>query len=154
MYRTLGGPAITDTLISFDLGDVPDITPHVALTAHAGSAIAKGDPLQTGLNASKLAIAAFLVPYLFVFNPQMILIGATAINIPIIICTSVIGMIGIGAGLTGYLIDTAKGVERLVLLAGGLLMLVPGTLTDVIGLAILVAIFMMQKKRINSKAVA
>jgi TRAP-type uncharacterized transport system fused permease subunit len=106
-------------MFCFYFGIVADITPPVALAAYAGSAIAKGDPFMTGVNASKLAIAAFLVPYLFVLNPQMILIGVTPLNMIQVIVTSLFGMLGIGAGMTGYLIDDARWYERIVLIAGG-----------------------------------
>ena len=148
----LGVSTFTAHMFCFYFGIVADITPPVALAAYAGSAIAKSDPFKTGLNASKLAIAAFLVPYLFVYNPEMILIGVTPLNMIQVVASSLIGMLGIGAGLTGYLIDNAPWYERLALLVGGLAMLIPGTVTDLIGLAVLVAIALLQRTRVKKKA--
>lgn len=147
----LGIPIFTAHMFCFYFGIVADITPPVALAAYAGSAIAKSDPFKTGVNASKLAIAAFLVPYLFVFNPQMILINATSLGIVQIIFSSLIGMLGIGTGLTGYFITDTPWYERLFLIAGGLGMLIPDTTTDFVGFAVLLTIgslqFIRSKKR-------
>ncbi|HWP52091.1 MAG TPA: TRAP transporter permease [Clostridia bacterium] len=150
----LGVSVFTAHMFCFYFGIVADITPPVALAAYAGSAIAKSDPFKTGVNASKLAIAAFLVPYLFVYNPQMILIGATPLNMIQVIATSLIGMVGIGSGLTGYFLTDARWYERLFLVAGGLGMLKPGTITDVIGFVVLLAIAFLQHTRIKKNAVA
>jgi TRAP-type uncharacterized transport system fused permease subunit len=108
----MGVPMLASHMFCFYFGIVADITPPVALAAYAGSAIAKGDPFMTGVNASKLAIAAFLVPYLFVLNPQMILIGVTPLNMIQVIVTSLFGMLGIGAGMTGYLSTTRDGMSE------------------------------------------
>ena len=143
----LGVPVFTAHMFCFYFGIVADITPPVALAAYAGSAIAKSDPFKTGVNASKLAIAAFLVPYLFVFNPQMILIGATPLNMIQVVATSLIGMLGIGTGLTGYFLTDARWYERLCLVGGGLAMLIPGTVTDLIGFVVLAFIAFLQRTR-------
>ncbi|MFV0497544.1 MAG: TRAP transporter permease [Candidatus Fimivivens sp.] len=150
----LGIPIFTAHMFCFYFGIVADITPPVALAAYAGSAIAKSDPFKTGVTASKLAIAAFLVPYLFVFNPNMILIDATAPNIVQIIATSLIGMLGIGTGLTGYFLTNARWYERIALIAGGLGMLIPGGITDIVGFIVLAAIAFLQHSRVKKTIVA
>lgn len=150
----LGVSTFTAHMFCFYFGIVADITPPVALAAYAGAAIAKCDPFKTGVNASKLAIAAFLVPYLFVYNPQMILIGATPLNMVQVVVTSLIGMVGIGSGLTGYFLADARWYERLLLIAGGLGMLIPGTVTDLAGFAVLAVIAFLQYTRIKKNVAA
>ena len=150
----LGVSTFTAHMFCFYFGIVADITPPVALAAYAGSAIAKSDPFKTGVNASKLAIAAFLVPYLFVYNPQMILIGATPLNMVQVVATSLIGMVGIGTGLTGYFLTDARWYERLFLIVGGLGMLIPGTVTDLVGFAVLAVVAFLQHARTKKGALA
>ena len=92
----LGVPALAAHMFTFYFGIVADITPPVALAAFAGSAIAGSNPLKTGINASKIAIAAFIIPYIFVMNPAILLIDTTVALAIQIIITSIIGMFGIG----------------------------------------------------------
>ena len=129
----------------FYFGIVADITPPVALAAYAGSAIAKSNPMKTGLNAAKLAIAAFLVPYILAFNPVMILEGDfTGLMVGQVVLTSLVGLFGIASALNGNLFCKINPVFRILLVAGGIMMMVPGTLTDVIGVAVVAAIVVMQ----------
>ena len=145
----LGVDLFTAHMFCFYFGIVADITPPVALAAYAGSAIAKGDPFQTGVNASKLAVAAFLVPYIFVYNPQMILIDVTFMKMIQVIVSSLGGMLGIGAGLSKFLITDTALPERFLLIGGGLAMLIPGTATDLVGFAVLIVVFLLQKMRLK-----
>ena len=123
-------------LFTFYFGIIADITPPVALAAMAGAAIAKSDPLKTGLEASKLAIAAFLVPYLFVLSPQMLMLNARWYEVIQIVITSTVGMFGIGMGLERFWKTKLSILETLTALAGGLALIYPGTLTDVIGIVL------------------
>lgn len=150
----LGIPIFSAHMFCFYFGIVADITPPVALAAYAGSAIAKGDPFMTGVNATKLAIAAFLVPYLFVYNPQMILINPTFFGVVSIITTSLIGMVGIGAGMTGYFLTKLAGWQRIAFILGGLGMLIPETYTDIAGAAIMLLIYFMQKNQLKKEKLA
>jgi TRAP-type uncharacterized transport system fused permease subunit len=133
----------------FYFGIVADITPPVALAAYAGSAIARSKPMKTALNATKLAIAAFVVPYVFALNPAMLLIDTNPLEVIQVVITSVAGIIAIAAGLEGYLEGSLMIVFRIVLIAAGLLLLVPGTLTDVIGIGVvaLVMVFQIIRKK-------
>ncbi|MDD6785256.1 MAG: TRAP transporter fused permease subunit [Eggerthellales bacterium] len=134
----LGVPAIAAHFFVFYFGIVADITPPVALAAYAGSAIARSNPMKTAVNATKLAIAAFIVPYILAFNPVMILEGdATAAAIILMIATSLIGLFGVSTGLNGHLFKKVPMVLRLVIIAAGLAMMIPGTLTDVGGLVVI-----------------
>ena len=129
----------------FYFGIVADITPPVALAAYAGSAIAKADPMRTGFNATKLAIAAFIVPYIFAMNPAMLFIDTTAFEVVQIVISSLVGLFGVASALNGFLYRSVNWLFRILLVAGGLCMMVPGTLTDVIGLAIIVAVILYQR---------
>ena len=136
-------------MFCFYFGIVADITPPVALAAYAGSAIAKGNPFKTGVNATKLAIAAFLIPYMFALNPEMILIhngevlltGSTLLTALPMIITALFGLAGIGAGFFGYLNGPLNPILRLISAAGGLCLVIPGTTTDIIGIAMIVVVW-------------
>ena len=140
----MGLNAICASMFVFYFGIVADITPPVALAAYAGSAIAKSDPMRTALNASKLAIGAFLIPYIFCLNPAMLLIDTNVPEFVMIIITSVIGMFAISAAIEGYMTSTLNVVFRIILAAAGLMLIYPGTLTDIIGIVITVGIFVIQ----------
>jgi TRAP-type uncharacterized transport system fused permease subunit len=120
----------------FYFGIIADITPPVALAAFAGSAIAKSDPIKTGINASKLAIAAFLIPYMFVLNPQLLLINTTGLEIIQITITSLIGMLGIGIAMQGFILGKVNPLLRVLFMAGGLALIDPGLYTDILGVTI------------------
>lgn len=150
----IGVPALAAHLFCFYFGIISDVTPPVALAAYAGSAIAKGNAFWTGVTASKLAIAAFIVPYLFVLNPEMILIGSTPLNLLQIAVTSIIGMTCLGAGITGYFVDDANTIEKIGLIVGGMGMLIPGTVTDLIGATLLIFVYLMQRARVRKKNAA
>lgn len=141
----------------FYFGIVADITPPVALAAYAGSAIAKSDPMKTGLVATKLAIAAFVVPYVFALNPAMLFVNVTSVFEVVQICiTSLLGIFGVAAALNGYLARPLNMFVRIILAAAGLCMIVPGTITDLAGLVALVMVvvyeFGIKKKESIGKA--
>ena len=129
----------------FYFGIVADITPPVALAAYAGSAIAKADPMKTGFNATKLAIAAFIVPYIFAMNPAMLFIDTTAFDVVQIAVSSVAGLFGVAAALNGFLYRPINPLFRILLVGGGLCMMIPGTVTDLIGVVIVAAIIVFQR---------
>ena len=130
----------------FYFGIVADITPPVALAAYAGAAIAKAPPMKTALNATRLAIAAFIIPYIFAYNNAMIFVGdVTFLGVASIVISATLGMASIASGFMGYLIHDLKWYSRIALVAGGLLMVIPGTVTDLAGLAVLIVILLIQK---------
>ena len=133
----MGVPTIAAHFFVFYFGIVADITPPVALAAYAGSAIAKSPPMKTAFNASKLAIGAFIVPYIFAMNPAMLLVDTTPLQVVLVVVSSVIGIFGVAAALNGYLFRPIPMPLRVAMAAGGLCMMIPGTRTDVIGLALL-----------------
>ena len=117
----------------------------MGLASYAGAAVAKADPMKTSIIATRLAIAAYLVPYVFVFNPELLFIDANYIKMPLIIFTAVIGIIGVAAGFSGYFVKPLSWVLRLVAIFAGILMVSPSLTTDAIGIAIIVALFVWQK---------
>jgi TRAP transporter 4TM/12TM fusion protein len=150
----LGVPVLAAHMFTFYFGIIADITPPVALAAFAGSAIAKSNPLKTGIQASKLAIAAFIIPYIFVLNPAILLIDTTPLEIIRMIITSIIGMIGVSSAMEAYLFTNTNKVERALLLIGGLLLIDPGTITDITGLVILGSMFLYNRSKRNKLKVS
>lgn len=132
-------------MFTFYFGIIADITPPVALAAMAGAAIAKSDPLRTGIEASRLAIAAFLVPYIFVFNPQMLMLNAEWYQVLQIAVTSLLGMLGIGMCVEKFFITRLNVLQQLLALAGGLMLIDPGLVTDIIGIVLIAAVIAWQK---------
>ncbi|MBQ1918429.1 MAG: TRAP transporter large permease subunit, partial [Schwartzia sp.] len=148
----MGIPVLAAHMFVFYFGIIADVTPPVALAAYAGSAISGGNPLMTGVNASKLAIAAFIIPYVFVLNPVVLMVDATPLALVQTLVTAVIGMIAVSSSLIGFLANDMRMVERLILFAAGIMMIIPGGVTDAAGLAILVACIVFQKRRKNAEA--
>ena len=130
----MGLNSLCASMFVFYFGIVADITPPVALAAYAGSAIAKSNPMKTAFNATKLAIAAFLIPYIFCLNPQMLLIDTTAAGFAMIAVTSFIGMFAVAVAIEGYMFGPVNPVFRVIIAAAGLALMYPGTLTDIIGI--------------------
>ena len=161
----LGVEPLAAHMFAFYFGIIADVTPPVALAAIAGAAIAKARPMKTAFNATKLAIGAFIIPYMFVYNSQMLMINASLGRILFIIATALIGMFGISVALEGYgfnftgilhgsdkskgLVITLDVIERLLFAAAGLLCVIPETRSDIIGLimmAVLIAYQLIVKK--------
>ncbi len=140
----LGIPVLSAHFFVFYFGIVADITPPVALAAYAGSAIAQAPPMKTAFNASKLAIGAFVVPYIFALNPAMLLIDTTALQVGLVVVTSIVGIFGVAAALNGYLLRPLAVLPRLAIAAGGLLMMDPAPLTDLVGVVLLAAVLLWQ----------
>ena len=134
---TIGVPKMAAHFFVFYFGIVADITPPVALAAYAGSAIAKSNPMKTGINASKLAIGAFVVPYIFCMNPAMLLIDVTAFKVIQIIVTSLIGIFGVAAAMNGYLFQRLSWPFRIVICVAGLMMMDPTLITDIVGIVLM-----------------
>lgn len=170
---SLGIEPLAAHMFAFYFGIIADVTPPVALAAIAGAAIAKAKPMKTALNATKLAIGAFIIPYMFVYNSKMLMINASVLSVVMIIVTAILGMFGISVALegygfnnTGFFYNSRKGkatiiafdaVERLLFAIAGLLCVIPETKTDIIGvslLAVLIAYQLILKKIRSAKATA
>ena len=146
MDPSIGVTKMAAHFFVFYFGIVADITPPVALAAYAGSAIAKADPMKTGFNATKLAIAAFIVPYIFAFSPQMLFVDVTGAFQVVQICISaLLGIFGVAAALNGFLYRPIPALLRVAMAVGGLGMMIPGTATDIVGFVLVVGIVLYQR---------
>ena len=147
----MGVPDIAAHFFVFYFGIVADLTPPVALAAYAGAAIAQANPMKTALTATKLAIGAFIVPYVFALNPAMLFINTTIFEVVLICITSFVGIFAVSASLEGYMLSHMSWYQRIICAIGGLLLIYPGAVTDTIGLVLVVAVVGLQiisKKRI------
>ncbi len=154
---TIGVPKMAAHFFVFYFGIVADITPPVALAAYAGSAIAKSNPMKTGINASKLAIGAFVVPYIFCMNPAMLLIDVTAFKVIQIIVTSLIGIFGVAAAMNGFLFQKLSWPARIVICVAGLMMMDPTVITDIVGIVLMALVLTFQflaARKANPQAAA
>ena len=147
-------------MFCFYFGIVADITPPVALAAFAGSGIAGSNPMKTGFTATRLGIAAYIVPYMFVLNPILVLVNVNNLSTGIFVLmaikavvTAFIGMVGLASGSSGFFKAPCNLLERIVLIASGLLLIDPGTLTDIAGIGIILLIYFIQKAREKRTAV-
>lgn len=147
LMRSLNIPVLAAHMFVFYFGIVADITPPVALAAYAGSAIAKSNPMKTGVTATRLAITAFIVPYIFAFSPEMLIIGSDKpwYEIVLLVITALCGIFIVSAGMEGYLLKPMPWWQRIVALAGGLCMIIPGLATDIIGVVAIVLLVVIQK---------
>ena len=156
LMRSLTLPVLAAHMFVFYFGIVADITPPVALAAYAGSAIAKSNPLKTGVTATRLAITAFIVPYIFAFSPEMLIIGSDKpwYEIVLLVVTALCGIYIISAGMEGYMFKNMSWFERILALAGGLFMVIPGIVTDAVGIALIVLVVIIQKLGAKKKQTA
>ena len=145
-------PLLAAHFFVFYYGIVADITPPVALAAYAGSAISGGSPMKTGVNATRLAIAGFIIPFIFAMSPDMLLINTTWYEVVLITVTSIVGMYGVTYGLSGFSAYERHGsgktlgiVLRIIAIAGGLLLIYPGYITDIIGVLLVGGVLAWQK---------
>ena len=155
----MGVPMICAHFFVFYYGIVADITPPVALAAYAGSAISGGSPMKTGVNATRLAIAGFIIPFIFALSPDMLLVNTTWYEVLLITVTSIIGMYGVCYGLSGFGAGEESGsgritgiCKRIISIAGGLLLIYPGIGTDVFGVALVGAVMLWRRFGNKEKA--
>ncbi|MBQ2205126.1 MAG: TRAP transporter fused permease subunit, partial [Lachnospiraceae bacterium] len=141
----MGMNVFAANMFVFYFGIVADITPPVALAAYAGSAIANASPIKTAVNATLLAIAAFIVPYIFGLNPALLFIDTNLLQVIVIIITSLIGIFGISAGIRGFIYRNMKVLERIIIILGGLLLIHPDLRTDALGIVLVGLILLLQR---------
>ncbi|MBN6887501.1 TRAP transporter 4TM/12TM fusion protein [Cytobacillus horneckiae] len=140
----LGVPDLSAHLFVFYFGIVADITPPVALAAFAAAGVSGGDPIKTGISASKLAIGAFIIPYMFVLSPQLLMIDTTWYELIWVVFTALGGMMAIGAGVIGYWLRKLAWYERILGIVGGLLLIYPEGISDTVGLVLFILLVGMQ----------
>ena len=148
----MGVPMMAAHMFVFYFGIVADITPPVALAAYAGAAIAHANPIKTGITATRLAITAFIVPYIFVYSPEMLFINTDVITVVRITLTSIIGIVGVAAALEGHMSCKMNWFERICAGFGGLLLIEPGLWTDIAGVVIIATIFLVQRYKAKKLA--
>jgi TRAP transporter 4TM/12TM fusion protein len=148
----LGVPDLSAHLFVFYFGIVADITPPVALAAFAAAAISGGEPFRTGVESTKLAISAFIIPYMFVLSPELLMIDTTWTYLIWVVFTALLGMIAISAGVIGFWMRKLLWLERIAAIAAGLCLIYPENISDIIGLllfAILLSIQIFKKREWN-----
>ena len=141
----MGVPVLAAHMFAFYFGIVADVTPPVALAAFAGAGIAGANPMRTGVNAAKLAIAAFIVPYIFVLAPELLMINATPFTVFYSGLTAVIGMWGASIAMVGFCQNLLNIFQRAMFLVGGICMIIPGEITDAVGIGMIIAAYFWQK---------
>ena len=140
----MGVPAVAAHFFVFYFGIVADLTPPVALASYAGAAIAQANPMKAALTSTKLAIGAFIVPYVFALNPAMLLVDTNIPTVLLISVTSFIGIFAVSASLEGFLVGHMPWYERILSAMGGLMLIYPGLVTDTVGIALVGAMFLLQ----------
>ncbi|WP_098445877.1 TRAP transporter permease [Bacillus sp. es.036] len=140
----LSVPELSAHMFVFYFGIVADITPPVALAAFAAAGVSGGEPLRTGVQSAKLAIAAFIIPYIFVLSPELMMIDTTWQSLLWVLFTSLTGMISIGAGMIGYWYRRTHIVERIAAVAAGVMLIYPEGSTDLVGLGLFIALLALQ----------
>ncbi len=150
----MGVPMLAAHFFVFYFGIVADLTPPVALAAYAGAAIAQANPMKTAFTATKLAIGAFIVPYVFALNPAMLFIDTTVWEVILICITSLIGIFAVSAALEGYFLRNMKWYERIVSVIGGLCLIYPGVVTDAVGIALVGTVLVFQLIKRKKKTLA
>jgi len=149
----MGVPPIAAHFFVFYFGIVADITPPVALAAYAGAAISQANPMKSAFTATKLAIGAFIVPFVFALDPAMLFVDTNVWEVILICITSFVGIFGVSAALEGYIMGRMRWFERILSVAGGLLLIYPGLVTDVVGLVLIALVIVLQlaaKKRVQA----
>jgi len=141
----MGVPPLVSHMFVFYFGMLANLTPPVALAAFAGAGIAGGNPAKTGFQAVKLALAGFVVPYIFAFSPALLMVDASPLTIAIAAVTAVVGVISLGCAVEGYMLEKLNPLYRIGLFASAILLMIPGLSTDIIGLLIFLGIVTAQR---------
>ncbi len=147
----MGIPPLVSHMFVFYFGMLANLTPPVALAAFAGAGIAGGNTTQTGIQAVKIALAGFVVPYIFAFNNSLLLIDTTFAEASVVIVTAIIGVFALGVGVEGYLFKATNLVVRLMFFVSALCLIVPGIQTDIIGIALFAVLCFIEQKGSKSK---
>lgn len=147
-------PLLAAHMFVFYFGIIADVTPPVCLAAVAASGVAKSEPMKTGVQATRLAIAAFLIPYIFAMSPELLLIDTTFFEVLPKAITALIGITCVAAGLTGYFQTNMNWIERILFIIAGLSLIETGFVTDIIGIAcVAIVVFTQVSKKKKLQAV-
>ena len=143
----LGVPLMAAHLFILYFGVIADVTPPVALAAYAGAGIAGANAMQTGFTALKLALAGFLIPFVFALSPDLLLIETTAVDATFAFISASIGIVALAAAVENFLLTYCKFYERILLLAAALALINPGLYTDAFGVVVLGGTLILQHLR-------
>ncbi len=143
----LGVPVIAAHLFILYFGVIAEVTPPVALTSYAAAGVANSDGMTTAVHGLKLASAGFLVPYVFVYNHNLLLLDVTLGSMLITAVTSIAGVVCLAAGVSGYFLVHCKWYERILFLSAAIALIFHGLSTDIFGVAVVIVIFFLQRKR-------
>jgi len=146
-------PILLAHMFVFYFGIFANVTPPVALAAFAGAGIAGGDPMRTGFQALKLSIAGFLIPFIFIYEPALLMVDieglaanareyplASIFDIIIVVITTVIGLTALSAGLEGFFKTHLGVISRIILIAAAILSVAPEPFTDITGIIIIAVV--------------
>ncbi|WP_129600674.1 TRAP transporter permease [Anaerophilus nitritogenes] len=147
-------PIMAAHMFAFYFGIVADVTPPVCLAAVAAAGVAKSEPMRTGVQAARLAIAAFLIPYIFVYSPELLLIDVQPLEMILILITALIGIICVAAALTGYLRANMSMIERMIFAVGGVLLVTTDIRLNIVGIILLAGGYWMQREKVKQEMVA
>lgn len=150
--QKFGVPVLAAHMFIFYYGIIADLTPPVALAAYAGAGIAGANPMRTGFTALRLAVAGFLIPYFFVYSPELLMINASVANTTVPVVTAILGTVLLSFAAAGYWLRNLNLFERAVIFAASLLLIQPGWMTDVIGAGVGVAMYLLQKMTLKNRA--
>jgi TRAP transporter 4TM/12TM fusion protein len=146
----MGVPPMAAHLFIFYFGMLSMVTPPVGMAFYAGAALAKADTMKTGWTAWKIALAGFLLPYMFVYSPALLLMG-NPLEAILASITAVLGAVCLSVAVVGYIRTPLNQVERLISLAAAILLIKPGMLTDIAGAALLVFVLLLSERRRKSE---
>ena len=127
-------------------GVFADITPPVALVTYATAGIAKANPNTASFIALRLGVAGFIVPFVFIYSPELLLIDPTWSGVLLVLITTIAGICSLAFATTGYWIRSLSAIERLLLFIGAINLIFVGWVTDLTGAAMLIIVYLMQKK--------
>ena len=128
-------------------GVIADLTPPVAVAAYAGAGIAGGNTMKTGFNAVRLAVAGFIIPFIFAINPALMGLEGTIFKTIQLSITSIAGVLSLGAATTGYLLVKTELYEKILLFISAILLISPDTITDSVGILFLAVVIYIQYNR-------
>jgi len=147
-----GVPVLAAHLFIFYFGILADLTPPVALVSYAAAGISGANPIKTGFIGLRLAMAGFLIPYIFVYSPDILLINTTPVQVALISLTSILGAFSLALAGSGFWMTPLNPLERFVLFGGAITLIFPGMLTDTIGVGILACVWFLQKQAMRKRA--
>ncbi|MER2260832.1 MAG: TRAP transporter permease [Psychrobacillus sp.] len=151
LINEFGVAPIAAHMFVFYFGIVADITPPVCLAAYAGAGIAGANPFKTGMNAVKLAIAAFIVPFIFIYNPILVMVDVDPVSMLLSLAGALVGMVAVSSSMIGYFIRYSRFWERSVLFIAGLMLIVPEILSSMVGLVLIIGIWLIQRRRTDDE---